>query len=269
MIKVHLVNYEQGMGIDGILSKYANKMAEELEKLGVAVSVSAQPEPADINHHINYYSYVPSGTIDTLQITHIWEGDRLEKLKKGIKTATGICFSKETEEFLRSKGIETTTILPAHDGYPRKKKRVCILTNVYPNGCKREGMFYELLGNIDRSKFHFYIMGKNWNVDGLNMTLIEKFNPLDYAEILNKCDYCLYFGLDEGSMGVLDAKQVGMKIIAPLQGFHKEIGIDYPFDTQKELNKIFKDLEFNPVESWTWNNYCLQHKKLWEKLKER
>jgi hypothetical protein len=267
-MKVHIVNYELGR-FNGILSKYANKMKEELEKLGVKVTVSDKPQKADINHHINYRSYIPSGGIDTLMVTHIWEGDKLDRLKEGLKTATGICFSKETETQLREKGLETTTILPAHDSLPRKPITVSITTNVYPDGCKREAMFYELLKKIDCSKFHFIIMGSGWDVNqNANISYLDHFEPEDYLKILHMSEYNLYFGLDEGSMGVLDAKNVGLKIIAPLQGFHREIGIDYPFKTIEELVSIFNKLAENPVQDWTWENYCKKHLTLWKKLKQ-
>jgi hypothetical protein len=261
---MHIVNYEEGM-YNGILSKYAYTMADIL-----GATVSNKPKKGVINHHINYASYIPSGGIDTVMITHIWEGWKLDKLKEVMQTAqVGICFSKETEKLLRKKGIKNlTTILPAHEGYTKVKK-ILISTNVYPDGCKREGMFYELLKNIDVSKFQFYIIGSGWNVEGLNANIayLPKFEKPEYEKMLQFCDYNLYFGLDEGSMGILDAKSVGMRTIAPIQGFHRELGIDYPFTTQQELNAIFKGLEINPVGHLTWENYCKEHTKIWEKLR--
>lgn len=269
-LHVHIVNYEEPR-YNGILSKYAYKMKEELEKLKFKVSVSNTSDPkANINHHINYRSYKPSGTIDTLMITHITTQDKLDSVKSGMQTAKkGICFSREVEEFLKGQGLENlTTILPAHDQYPRRPRRIFISTNVYPDGCKREGMFYELLKHIDCSKFDFYVMGSGWNFGDVNANIsyLDHFEKDQYEHMLNVCDYNLYFGLDEGSMGILDATNVGLKTIAPLQGFHKEIGIDYPFETQEELNAIFKKLEANPVKDWTWENYVKQHLKIWKEL---
>lgn len=268
-MKINIVNYEEGK-FNGILSKYAYKMQEELKKLKIPVTVSSSPsKKADINHHINYRSYIPSGKIDTLMVTHIWEGDKLDKLKEALKTSElGICFSNDTKTYLESQGLKKlTAILPAHDSLPRIKK-VLIATNVYPDGCKREQMFYELLKNIDKSKWHFFIMGYGWNIDGLdaNISYLDHFEAQDYPIILNNCEYSLYFGKDEGSMGILDSVNCGLKTIAPNVGFHKEIGIDYPFDTQEELNAVFKKLERNPVADLTWENYAKKHLKLWQKL---
>lgn len=269
-MNIHIVNYEEPR-FNGILSKYAYRMRDELLNMSLKVTVSNQPDPkADINHHINYRSYKPSGTIDTLMVTHITTEDKMDSIKSGMKTAKkGICFSKETEDQLKNEGIKKlTTILPAHDGYARRPRRIFISTNVYPDGCKREEMFYELIKNIDGRKFQFYIMGSGWNVQGLNANIsyLDHFEKDDYEHLLNVCDYNLYFGLDEGSMGILDATNVGMKTIAPLTGFHKEIGIDYPFSTQLELNEVFNKLATNPVEEWTWSQYAKEHLKIWESL---
>lgn len=270
MKHIHIINYEEPR-FNGILSKYAYKMKEELEKCGVKVTVSNKPNKrATVNHHINYRSYKPSGTVDTLMVTHITTPDKMESIKKGMETAAkGICFSKETEELLKKEGLKNLcTINPAHDGLPRKIKNIAITTNVYPDGCKREHMFYDLLKHIDCTQFHFYIMGSGWNTAGLNANIsyLDHFEQKDYFTILGLCDYSLYFGEDEGSMGILDATQVGLKTIAPNTGFHKELGIDYPFSTQKELEAVFQKLQSFPTKDWTWDMYAKQHLVIWNKL---
>ena len=260
---INIVNYEQNHGIKGILSKYAEKLQEELLKMGHNAKITGLPGKADINHHINYRSYQPSGGIDTLMVTHIWEGDKLESLKSGMKTAKlGICFSKETEDKYKYLG-KMATVLPAHDNRPRRPRLVYIPTNVYPDGCKREQMLFDLLKTVSTDDFQFVIMGKGWKAP---CQVIDHFDLELHHEILKRADYCLYLGLDEGSMGILDATQAGVKTIAPLQGFHHEITIDYPFKTQKGLNDIFKDLAYNPVKHLTWQRYAEEHVKLWEKL---
>lgn len=265
-MKIALINYEMTFN-NGILSKYANKMKEELDALGIENVLSPTPLNGYLNHHINYLPYKDNGGVNTLMITHIFEGYKLDRIKEAMKTADcGICMSWETKDFLVSKGIDKTkleVILPAHDFLPRKKKKVAIVTNVYPDGCKRENMYYELLKFLNREglEFEFQVMGSGWlNAD------YPKFEHEQYLHILDACDYLLYFGLDEGAMSVLDATQVGLKTIAPLVGFHKEIGIDYPFLTQGELNNIFLDLSRNRVKDWSWNNYTKQHIKIWERL---
>jgi hypothetical protein len=208
-------------------------------------------------------------------ITHIFEDEKLDAIKKGMETAEfGICMSSYTRNYLINQGIDDNKlfiILPAHDEITRKKIRVAIVTNVYPDGCKKEGMFYELLNFINKNNllrcFVFSIMGKGWDkvelaISGIDRHYLE-FNMKRYKELLEYSDYMLYLGNDEGACSILDAAQVGLKTIAPFVGFHREIGIDYSFTNQTELNEIFKKLCFNPVENLTWGNYTKQLTKIW------
>ena len=236
------------------------------------------PEPsADVNHHINYAPYRHSSTINTLMVTHIDTPSKIKNLKEGMKTAdVGICMSPDTLHALIAKGFDKkklTYVLPAHDCKPRRMQIVSILTNVYPDGCKREGMFTDLINTLDLNKWAFRIMGSGWHdilvplvAKGLQVDYFAEFDKDSHQRILESSDYNLYLGVDEGSMGVLDAKNAGLKIIAPNTGFNIDVGVDYPFDTQEELNKIFKLLSINPVSDWTWAKYAKEHMNIWKKL---
>lgn len=278
-MKIHIINYEQAFN-NGILSKYAHKLHDELDKMkGVEISIGNVPEPtADINHHINYLPYKHSGKINTLMVTHIFDGYKFKALKEHMKTATlGICMSDDTKDSLIKRGLKAkklVTVLPAHDGLTRRHQVVAILTNVYPDGCKREQMFTKLAETLDNNKWAFRIMGSGWTdilvplvAKGLQVDYFAEFDYDTHKKILDTSDYNLYFGEDEGSMGLLDAKNAGLKLVAPNIGFNKDIGIDYPFKNQKELNDIFKKLSVNPVEGWTWKKYAQEHLKIWKKLK--
>ncbi len=276
---IHIVNYEEGR-FNGILSKFAYKMQDELRKFeGLQVTLSPLPNVyADINHHINYASYQHVSTKNTLMVTHINTPEKIANLKRGMETAdVGICMSKDTQLSLVSLlGFDKKKlpiILPAHDGKPRRYQIVSILTNVYPDGCKREQMFIELVKTLDKNKWAFRIMGKDWTdiltplvAEGLQVDYFSEFDTENHQRILETSDYCLYFGEDEGSMALLDAKNAGLKLIAPNIGFNVDIGVDYPFKSQTELNKIFKKLSINPVEDWTWKRYVDEHIKIWKKL---
>lgn len=278
-LSVHLVNYEQGMGINGILSKFANKMYEELCKdKTLTVSLGDKPrDGVDINHHINYLQYKPNKTKNTLMVTHIFDNYKRKALEEAMKTADlGITMSKDMQTQLVNWGFDKKklpVVLPAHDGLKRRHQVVAILTNVYPDGCKRAEMFTELVKTLDNNEWAFRIMGKDWTdilvplvANGLQVDYFAEFDYDVHKQILDSSDYCLYFGKDEGSMAILDAKNAGLKLITTNQGFHKEIGVDYPFDTQEELNAIFKKLNPNPVKDWTWEKYAKEHVKLWQKL---
>lgn len=278
MLDVHIVNYEEGFN-NGILSKFAKKLFEEAGKTkDIFVTMGNKPrEDVDINHHVNYLPYKPNKTKNTLMVTHIWEGYKLDSLKKSMETADyGICMSQDMQEQLVKWGLDKKKlpiILPAHDGLTRRHQIVAIVSNVYPDGCKREEMFTELVKTLDKNEWAFRIMGSGWEeilvplvAEGLQVDYFPEFNYEIHKQLLDSADYSLYFGNDEGSMGILDSKQAGLKLIATNQGFHKEIGIDYPFETQDELNAIFTRLNTNPVKDWTWRKYADEHIKLWRKL---
>lgn len=283
MLKINLVNYEQALGVkDGILTKFAQKMHEELQKLGHASKISSEPSAdADINHHINFLPYKKGSGVNTLMVTHFLDSQyqRLNVLNAALKTADmGICFSQDMVNRFKGKITnheKLTYILPAHDGLKRRPLVIAILTKVYDDGRKREGMVYELSKVIDKEKFAFRIMGEGWRPtiqkmidDGYEQ--IEYFEEFDYnihKSILDSSDYLLYTGdEDEGAMSVLDAVNAGLKTIAPVQGFHHDIGIDYPFNTQEELNSVFAKLAENRVADWTWEKYTKEHLNLWLKL---
>lgn len=277
-MKINIVNYEDGIN-EGILSKFAYSLDREFKVLGHKSSVRKISFEADVNLHINYLPYRFNKnikTINALMITHIWEGYKLDALKEGMKTADlGICMSEDTRQQLIKWGLPENklfTILPAHDGRPRRHQVVAILTNVYPDGCKRTEMFTKLVKTINNDEWAFRIMGKDWSdilkplvKKGLQVDYYSKFYEEVYPKILDSSDYYLYFGKDEGSMGLLDAKNAGLKIIAPNIGFNIDIGVDYPFDNQKELNEIFKNLNHNPVKDWTWDKYAKEHINLFKK----
>lgn len=280
---INICNYEQGR-FNGILSKYANKLNEHLNLLGEKSSIKNVPyRDCDVNYHINYLPYKHENspdTINALMITHIFDGYKMEAVKKGMETADiGICMSSETLEQLVTAGIpreKLTVILPAHDGHVRRHQVVAVLTNVYPDGCKREGMFTELVKTLDYNKWAFRIMGTGWHdilaplvADGLQVDYFAEFNYDIHKQILESSDYSLYFGKDEGSMGILDSANAGLKTIAPNTGFHKDIGIDYPFDTQEELNAIFAGLNQNKVKDWTWGKYAQEHLNIFNLCQKR
>lgn len=280
-MKVHLVNYEEPR-FNGILSKFAFKMKDELEKVkAVKVTVSNTPNPkADVNHHINYASYQHVKGINTLMVTHIDTPSKIKNLQNGMETADmGICMSDDTKDKLIDMGFDgkkLTTVLPAHDGMPRRHQIVAILTNVYPDGCKRAEMLTALAKMLDNNQWAFRIMGSGWEdiltdlvAHGLQVDYFPTFDYALHKQILDSSDYCLYFGTDEGSMGLLDAKNAGLRLIAPSTGFNIDIGVDYPFETQDELNEIFAQLNYNPVARWTWKLYCQQHISIWKKLAKK
>lgn len=275
-MNIHIVNYETGIK-SGILTKYADMMVNGLIREGHEVTISGKPDPkADINHHINYESFQPCKTVNTAMVTHIDTETKLKKMKEVAKVAHGVCFSNETMKQLVKEGIKKeslSVILPA-TSMTRRPRIVAIMTQLYPDGRKREGMFLDLVKTLDNEKFVWNIVGKGWEPIiekatklGAKILHVGHFTPELGQGVLNSADYLLYFGKDEGAISVLDATMAGVKTIAPLVGFHKELGIDYPFDTQKELNEIFAGLSENKADNFLWEAYVKSHIQLWGKLR--
>jgi len=278
-LQINIVNYEQGMGIDGILTKYSKEMERALIDLGHDVEISDKPKKADINHHINYYAYKPSGGKDTTMITHITgdmytEKEKIQRIKDTLKTSIGICFSKGVKDLLVSEGCpkeKLEVVLPAHDDLDVRPRIIAICTNLYPDGRKREEMFTKLIHSLsDQKKYTFRIMGKGWMKildplvkEGVQVQLVNDFSGDFYRELLNTSDYLLYTGGENClAQSIIDAKHCHVKVIAPPQ---EDLKVEFPFTNQKELNKIFSEIIKNPVESWTWENYCKAHIKIWER----
>ena len=273
-MKVNLVNYEATFS-KGILSKFAWKMSEELDAMGIRNAVTDRPDAKfDINHHIMYMAYKHADSVNTLMVTHVDTAAKIARLRECMNTTDlGICFSQETVDNLAKEGFPSgklTYVLPAHDERLLPIP-VSILTNVYPDGCKREGMLFELAKRIDKERFVFKIMGSGWDADllagsGINFELHPKFDRAVQDAFLRDSKYYLYFGVDEGSMALLDAKNAGVRTIAPLDGFHIHAGVDLPFASQEDLNAIFLRLQEPPLKEWTWKNHAREHVRIWERL---
>ena len=109
---------------------------------------------------------------------------------------------------------------------------------------------------------------------------IDGVDPVsDYRLIKERIphfDYYLYTGLDEGSLGTLDALAAGVKTIVTSQGFHVDLpyGITHPFWDYKELLGIFeeiqkdRELRINSVKNLSWRTYANRHVLIWKTMLE-
>lgn len=279
---INLVNYEQGIIENGILTKHAREMEKNLIDMGYEVTVKNKPDPkADINHHINYIAAKDCPTLNTTMVTHFTSDmykmdEKLDKMRKFLdKGGIGICFSQGIVDYLVKEGMpkeKLKVVLPAHDSMPRRSRIIALAYKIYPDKRKREYMLDNLVKSLkDKNKFTFRIMGPGWREtldplvkEGIRVQWVENFRRDFYEELLNTSDYLLYTGGEDAiAQCIVDAKNAGLRIIAPRQA---DVEVDIPFKTQAELNAIFKKLAENPVEDWTWENYTKKHVKIWEKM---
>jgi hypothetical protein len=278
-----------------IIEKIARRLADELIVQECHTTVLPQPRfDADINHFMLYlYVAGPIPTKSSVFITHVDCFERMRRVKAALKTAdVGICMSRMTVRQLVDAGIDRAKlcyVLPAIDGGIEPRRiTVGITTNLYPDGRKRETLLERLAAEIDLSAFHFEIFGAGWRSlvpkieeSGATVRYAEGTadSLQDYAaarEAIPKFDYYLYLGLDEGSLGTLDALSAGVKTITTPQGFHLDIlnGITHPFWEYSELRAIFEQLATDrnqriaAVSALSWAEYAEQHRRVWRTLLE-
>jgi len=280
-LRVNIVNGDNGW----IFEKFACRMQESLQKLGVDVTVSPQTRSdVDINHHIPYATYLPYSN-DTLMITHVINEKILQVLREQLsRVALGICMSKETMNTLVSYGVPRNKLCyinPAHDGLFEVRKYVIGILNRCYDGVdvrKRASALLDIVEGISNKYFKFVIMGSGWDSivekmreRGFEVEYYPEFDYNQYNKLLHELDYYVYTGFDEGSMGYLDALAVGIGTIVTPQGYHLDVDcpIDYPCRTVKQFRDAFLDLQakrekkVSAVSEWTWDNYALKHLEVW------
>jgi hypothetical protein len=219
-------------------------------------------------------------------VTHIDADWKFRKLKGQMQhAAAGICMSADSMHSLAAAGIPANKLCyinPAHDAAIRPRPLlVGLTTRVYPDGRKREGLLLKLAERIDPGAFSFMIMGDGWDniVDvlrskGFRIDYRPYFNLEEYQSQIPGLDYYLYLGMDEGSMGFIDALAAGVPTIVTSQGFHLDAagGLVHPFETAEELCAVFERITgdrsvlVNSVARWTWRDYAMKHRELWEFL---
>ncbi len=283
-LRVRIIDMDSGW----IISKFQNKLCEELLKLGVDADISPRrDEKADINHYPVYYFQDEKRVNhenDTYMITHIDCLSKVELLRdRAPKCGMGICMSKYTMDYLTLYGVpreKLCYINPAHDHVIKPRKYVIGLTHKTHFDCrKRNEMLVDIAKGLDKDYFRFIIMGSGWDEMVAEMTKcgieVEYYNDFiydKYVEIVPTFDFFLYFGWDEGNMGYLDALAAGVETVVTPQGFHLDAkgGLTYPCETVEDYIRTFEKIAdkkrglVNSVESWTWENFAKKHIEVWE-----
>lgn len=278
-----------------IIEKFALRLAENLAHWNVKADISDQPSASlEINHYMIYHHCKGERlTPGTVLITHVDDYEKLGMVRESLRIAdVGICLSRMTVEELVRQGInrqQLCYITPGHDGLVTPRRIVIGITTqvrVYAGYRKREDLLLKLADTMRLDAFHFKIFGAGWDeiiprLEAAGATV--DYHPgsedyqHDYKEILEMIptfDYYLYTGLDEGSLGLLDALAAGVATIVTPQGFHLDIpsGITYTFWDAAELCDIFRKIaeerqrRIDGVKHLTWNEYARQHAVVWRAL---
>lgn len=280
---VRLVCYES----EGwIIYKFAAKLKEELEKKNIKATIGNTPDPqADINHHIESVFYEPiTENNDTVMISHVLNRDTLESVFHQMDTVKmGICMSKETMNKLVQWGVPREKLCyvnPAHDGViPMRKYVIGITHRNYSDNRKRQGALIDICKELNPKLFSIKIMGAGWEDQvsflqelGFEVEYFPQFDYSKYSQLLQETDFYLFWGMDEGSMGYLDAIAAGAETLVTPQGFHLDVknGITYPCTTIKDFVDVLlekqhqKEQRLDSIKEWTWERYAEKHIKIWK-----
>lgn len=277
-----------------IINKLAERLGEELVKAGIDVSITEKPDPgADIVHHMSWaFANLNTTQPSTMFITHLDDRYKVDQvfstLKKDVRV--GVCMSSDTMNQLLERGCEQSSVYyinPAHDGVISSKKIIIGITSrVYPDGRKREYLLKDLSKRMNLTNFHFRIFGRGWNptiklliAAGASVEYFDESDDYrtDYDVLVAAVptfDYYLYLGLDEGSLGILDALSAGVATIVTPQGFHIDLpnGVTHSVLTIEDLERVFRLIEeplimrrFS-VQKLTWQLYARRHIDLWASI---
>lgn len=291
-MRIRIILASQNSG--WVIGKMAYRLCDSLQKLGCNVDVAGDPDPsADINHWMSFaFAVGCPGTLNTMFVTHADDPFKVKLIRDRLAgpIQMAFCMSQHAMLELMELGVPATGlwyVLPAIDAaIPPRRIRIGITTRVYDDGRKREAFMARLSRDMRLDSFHFDIFGEGWE---LVVRLLEesgatvRFEPGtadwqgDYqriCEAIPNFDYYLYLGMDEGSLGTLDAVSAGVKTIVTAQGFHLSIpgGITHPFVEYQQLLLIFQKLSADVKQSaeclnqWTWDTYANEHLGVWEAM---
>lgn len=247
-----------------IIEKIARRLVEHAPAFGANLTIAERPDSAaEVNHWMSYaFANERHKTPTTMFITHIDDPYKAGLVRRELESGVdaGICMSSDTVERLVGLGAprkKLCHIMLGHDGEIVPRRIVIgITTRVYADGRKREDLLGRLARAMPLEAFEFRIFGAGWdkivpelqkagaivNYDGGSDDYLADYRTIVAA--VPGFDYYLYLGLDEGSMGTLDALSAGVGTIVTDQGFHKDLADDltHRFITFEELLAIFRDL---------------------------
>lgn len=272
----------------------AECLSNELLNQGNETIISEDIDPsADVVHHMSWaFANIPVPKPSSMMITHLDDHYKFMQIKATLKdnVNVGICMSNDTRQQLIDRGCpadQLATIGPAHDGALSPRRIIIgLTTRLYPDGRKREHLLIELARMSDLSFFEFQIFGKGW--DDIIPLLQEAGAVVDYAgetgdyqadyraimQAVPYFDYYLYLGMDEGSLGTLDALMAGVKTIVTPQGFHLDLphGITHAVSNVEDLQRVFEEIAApirkrrSAVSGLSWSYYAEQHLELWQTM---
>jgi hypothetical protein len=278
-----------------VLRKIGLELVSNLKQLGIQAEYVTSPNPeSDINHflHFGFAQAVPRSSTTTM-ITHVDDAIKAKRLRHILTREVdgGICMSRYHMDELVKYGIpdkKLSYVLPALDKTNVSKTHFTVQCNRYQDGRKNESFLTKLASTVDLSFSEFSFFGTGWDEIARNLELagaqVSIFPPSeDFAsdyikmkEVLEKADFYLNLGWDEGSLGSLDAFMARTNMILSAQGYHLNI----PGNNTKYVSNFSEFLELirllakehielqSSADMMTWSQYALNHVAIWQKLLE-
>jgi hypothetical protein len=245
----------------------------------------------NVVHHLSFVSaYNVPNAVNTCMVTHLDDKTKIafvaQLLNDGHDMA--ISMSSETSRILSCESKLPDNVCyvpPANDpNMPIKKIIIGITTRLYSDGRKRESMLIDLAKYCDLKFFQFRIIGKGWDdvvikLRSMGVDVIyysaRSERDLSYDQIrkvVSRCEYYMYLGQDEGSLGTLDALAAGVKTIITPQGFHLDLknGITHSISGLQSLINTFNNIRIekaaimDSVARLTWELYVERHIAVWQ-----
>jgi hypothetical protein len=277
-----------------IIGKMCARLADALLRAGVSATIAGQPDDdADINHWMSHSIVLQrAGRKSSVFITHVDDPYKTSHIATVLRDRAdvGLCMSRDMMRALIGRGIPAERlwyVLPAFDPPEEPRRiRISIATRLYDDGRKREALLLKLAKECDLSPFHFEIAGLGWDevvprLEQGGASVRWRAGSDDYQSdhrdiiaSMRGCDFYLYLGMDEGSLGTLDALALGLKTIVTPQGFHLDIpgGISEPVVSYEDVQAVFdrlakeRNARIASVSGWSWDQYARDHVLVWEAL---
>jgi hypothetical protein len=285
-MKINIISYEPENG--WILFDYAKKLYDSLLGKVEEVKLShSQINGYDVSFHVNYAGLtqilVPG--LHTTMVTHIDTKEKFEFIRAQANHGVqGFCMSEETARRLNTfTGLNNFYNFnpPCMRGYYEIKTKFLIAARTYSDGRKNESLAMDFFRSFSSESIEIIIIGAGWELyvddllkNGYKVEYYPQFSLDQYLELLEKADYLLVTGFDEGALSVLDAIMYDVIPIATSQGYHLEQSSDIllfsNYDGLMEIsrklkNKIKEKKEIREKLA-DWNTFAEKHLSTWTKL---
>lgn len=276
------------------MEKMVLRTVDALSSLCETTVTEVEDPNADVNHWAHYLDLwrermdrPGSGKAKTsFWVTHVDDPLKLKIVRRLCAAGNAaICLSSDLASALDAEQVRSELVswaLPGCDGGRVPPKiAIGLATRLYDDGRKNEWMLLKLCSEFGPDHLEFRIWGDGWQpviakMRGLGVE-VKYGEGASYEALLDglaECDYYLYCGMDEGSLGTLDAMKAGVRTIVTDQGFHRDLStaIDHLFSTYDELRAIVGQLiagrirRLEALDATSWNNYARHNLEIWNHL---